>query len=89
MGPRGNEVWAMDFVHDQLATGRKIGLLTVVETFSHFSPAVDPGFGRCGENRVKTLDLPARRSAMRPRSGSTGAPSSSPATSTLWAVRKA
>jgi transposase InsO family protein len=57
MGPRGNEVWAMDFVHDQLATGRKIGVLTVVDTFSHFSPAVDPGFGHCGENRVKTLEL--------------------------------
>lgn len=57
MGPRGNEVWAMDFVHDQLATGRKIGLLTVVDTFSHFSPVVDPGFGYRGEDLVKTLEL--------------------------------
>ncbi len=31
---RTNETWAMDFVHDQLATGRKIGVLTVVDTFS-------------------------------------------------------
>lgn len=29
-----NEVWAMDFVHDQLATGRKLRVLTVVDTFS-------------------------------------------------------
>jgi putative transposase len=29
-----NETWAMDFVHDQLATGRKIRVLTIVETFS-------------------------------------------------------
>ena len=29
-----NHVWAMDFVHDQLATGRKIRILTVVDTFS-------------------------------------------------------
>lgn len=29
-----NDVWAMDFVHDQLATGRKIRVLTVVDTFS-------------------------------------------------------
>lgn len=28
-----NHVWAMDFVHDQLATGRKIRVLTVVDTF--------------------------------------------------------
>jgi hypothetical protein len=32
----------MDFVHDQLATGRKIRVLTIVDTFSRFSPAVDP-----------------------------------------------
>ncbi len=26
---RANETWAMDFVHDQLATGRKIRVLTI------------------------------------------------------------
>lgn len=31
-----NHVWAMDFVHDQLVTGRKIRVLTVVDTFSRF-----------------------------------------------------
>lgn len=41
---RVNDVWAMDFVNDQLATGRKIRLLTVVDTFSQFSPALDPRF---------------------------------------------
>ena len=29
---RPNETWAMDFVHDQLATGKKIRVLTVVDT---------------------------------------------------------
>jgi putative transposase len=29
----------MDFVHDQLAAGRKIRVLTVVVTFSRHSPA--------------------------------------------------
>ena len=28
----------MDFVHDQLATGRKPRVLTIVNTFSRFSP---------------------------------------------------
>ena len=28
----------MDFVHDQLATGKKIRVLTVVDTFSRYSP---------------------------------------------------
>ncbi len=32
----------MDFVHDQLATGRKIRVLTVVDTFTRFSPAIKP-----------------------------------------------
>ena len=36
---RSNETWAMDFVHDQLATGRKLRVLTIVDTFSRFSPA--------------------------------------------------
>ena len=36
--PRPNETWAMDFVHDQLATGRKLRVLTVVDIFSKFAP---------------------------------------------------
>jgi putative transposase len=51
-----NETWAMDFVHDQLATGRKIRVLTVVDTFSRFSPAVDPRFSYRGEDVVLTLE---------------------------------
>jgi putative transposase len=31
---RTNETWAMDFVHDQLATGAKLRMLTIVDTFS-------------------------------------------------------
>jgi putative transposase len=53
---RHNETWAMDFVHDQLATGRKIRILTVVDTFSRFSPAVDPRFSYRGEDVVRTLE---------------------------------
>ena len=50
-----NETWAMDFVHDQLATGRKIRVLTIVDTFSRFSPAVNPRFSYRGEDVVLTL----------------------------------
>jgi transposase InsO family protein len=39
---RPNETWAMDFVHDQLATGTKLRVLTIVDTFSRFSPALEP-----------------------------------------------
>ena len=51
-----NETWAMDFVHDQLATGRKIRILTVVDTFTRYSPVIDPRFTYRSENVVEALD---------------------------------
>ncbi len=51
-----NEIWAMDFVHDQLVTGRKIRILTIVDIFSRFSPATDPRFSYRGEDVVQTLE---------------------------------
>lgn len=39
---RPNDVWAMSFAHDQLRTGRKLRILTVVDTYSRLSPVVDP-----------------------------------------------
>ncbi len=53
---RPNETWAMDFVHDQLATGRKIRVLTVVDIFSRFSPVLDPRYSYRGEDVVQTLE---------------------------------
>lgn len=46
----------MDFVHDQLATGRKLRILTVVGTFSRFAPAIDPRLSYRGEDVVATLE---------------------------------
>lgn len=51
-----NETWAMDVVHDQLATGRKIRILAVVDTFIRFSPIIDPRFSYRAENVVEALD---------------------------------
>ena len=51
-----NETWAMDFVHDQLATGKKTRVLTVVDTFSRFSPIVDPRFSDRAEDVVLALE---------------------------------
>ena len=51
-----NHTWAMDFVHDQLATGRKIRVLTIVDTFSRYSPIVDPRFSYRAEDVVLTLE---------------------------------
>jgi putative transposase len=56
-----NHLWAMDFVHDQLATGRKIRVLMVVDTFSRFSPSVDVRFNYRGEDVVQTLERICRQ----------------------------
>ncbi len=59
-----NETWAMDFVHDQLATGRKLRVLTIVDTFSRFSPALEPRFSFCGTDVVEVLERVRARSGI-------------------------
>lgn len=54
VGP--NDVWAMDFVHDQLSTGKKIRVLTVVDTFSHYVPVLDPRVSYRAEDVVRALE---------------------------------
>lgn len=51
----------MDFVHDQLATGRKLRILTVIDTFSRLSPVIDPRFSYRGESVVATLEQACRK----------------------------
>ena len=46
----------MDFVHDQLTIGRKMRILTVVDTISRFSPVIAPRFTYRSENVVEALD---------------------------------
>src|SRR5262249_26322281 len=53
---RPNETWAMDFVHDQLVTGRKLRVLTIIDTFSRFSPAIEPRLNFRGPDVVEILE---------------------------------
>lgn len=39
-----NDCWSMDFVSDQLFTGQKLRILTIVDNFSRVSPAIGVGF---------------------------------------------
>jgi putative transposase len=50
----------MDFVHDQLATGRKLHVLTIVDTFSRFSPALEARFSFRGKDVVEVLERAGR-----------------------------
>ena len=53
---RPNDIWAMDFLHDELFDGRKIRILAVVDTFSRLSPALDPRFAYKAADVVETLE---------------------------------
>lgn len=52
---QSNQILAMDFVHDRLAMGKKIRVLTVVDIFSKFSPVNDPKFSYRAKD-VRTLE---------------------------------
>jgi putative transposase len=56
-----NDVWAMDFVHDQLATEKKLRVLTVIDTFSRYVPVLDPRHSCRREDVVQTLELMCRQ----------------------------
>lgn len=51
-----NDVWAIDFVHDQLATGHKLRVLTVIDSFSRYVPILDVKFSYRGEDVVTSLE---------------------------------
>ncbi len=52
-------IWGIVFPtneHDQLATGKKLRVLTVVDTFSRYVPVLDVRYSYRGEDVVATLD---------------------------------
>jgi len=51
-----NQVWAMDVAHDQLFDGRKIRVLTIIDTFTRLSPAIEARQRFRGIDVVATLE---------------------------------
>lgn len=51
-----NDLWPMDFVHDQLAISKKLRILTIVDFRSRLFLATDPRFTCRGEDLVQTLE---------------------------------
>ena len=72
----------MDLVPDQLATGRKLRVLTIVDTWSRFSPAVDPRFSYRAGDVVAMLDRACSEVGFPKTIRVDREASSSPATST-------
>jgi putative transposase len=66
-----NQIWAMDFVHDQLFDGRKIRVLTIVDTFTRLSPVIDVRQSYRGSDVVETLERVIPEVVAPRRSGST------------------
>lgn len=53
---RPMETWAMDFVHDQLATGRRFRNLTITDLFTHESPAIEVDVSITGRRVSEVLE---------------------------------
>jgi putative transposase len=53
---QASETGAMDFVLNLLATSRKFRILTVVDTFTRFSPVIDPRFSYRSEDVIEALE---------------------------------
>ncbi len=59
---RANEAWALDFVADQLVSGKSIRALTIVDVFTREALAIDVGQRLRADNVVEALDrLAAKR----------------------------
>lgn len=54
---RPNQAWVMHVVHDRLATGPKLRMLTNIDTFSRYAPALAP---RSTFRGVDGVEVPAR-----------------------------
>jgi len=53
---RANQGWAMDFVHDTLASGRRIRMLTLVDVFTRESPTIVVDTSLSGRRVVRELE---------------------------------
>lgn len=51
-----NEIWAMDFVHDALSSGKKIKGLTIVDTFTRECPAIEVNTSLTGFAVITVLE---------------------------------
>ncbi|MDO8311888.1 MAG: IS3 family transposase, partial [Sideroxyarcus sp.] len=51
-----NQVWSMDFMHDQLSNGRGIRLFNVIDDFNREALGIDVDFSLPSERVIRSLD---------------------------------
>ena len=56
LASRANQVWSLDFVSDALAPGRRLKLLTLVDTYTRESLAIEVDTSIGGERMARVLD---------------------------------
>ncbi len=56
----GGQYWAMDFVHDQLANGRKFRVLTVIDKWHRQCVALEADYSLTGQSVVEAMNDIAR-----------------------------
>lgn len=56
-----NQYWSMDFVHDQLASGRAFRVLTVIDQWSRESVLLETDFSLTGRSVVEALEALSAR----------------------------
>lgn len=55
--PKGmNEMWSMDFMHDQLSDGRTIRLLNIIDDYNREGLEIDIDFSLPSERVIRTLE---------------------------------
>jgi len=59
-----NQHWSMDFVHDQLADGRRFRILTVIDQWSRESLSLETGFSLTGRDVADALERLSWRRAL-------------------------
>jgi putative transposase len=64
---RVNERWSLDFVHDQLASGRSLRVLTVIDDFSRESVALEVGTSMPASVVTHALDRAIQQRGACPR----------------------
>jgi putative transposase len=64
---QANQRWSMDFVTDRLEGGRRFRVLTIIDQYHRYSPALVPALSFSGARVVEELDRIARASGY-PRS---------------------
>jgi putative transposase len=56
-----NQVWSMDFMHDQLADGRSIRVLNVIDDFNRKALGIEVDFSLPSERVIRAAHYPFLR----------------------------